>query len=380
MTTLAVSIRRGHRVVRPVPDVGAEPAREPRRAELLPRQPGRPAGRDFGVKLGAGRRASAQRRVVAAGDQMQFEVGARGEPARECDRVDAGADRPGREPQRRRGATRTRGVYERRCASARVCSGGVGFGRALPGQLAGRRARPLDRSSSRSCVVVEHARRARRCSRRRRPARTAVRRRARTLPSRSRSSSPSAVPRAIASRAGSPKPSYSDATQNASRAPVQGVDDAPRLRAEHANERVVEIRSRRPSPRGPTTTSVRRGWPAPNPFDSVDDRRQVLAGFDRPDREHKGLLNAGGGDCRVELVVVARQRARRCRRARPGSASGANPSRSSSRRVNADGAMISDAVAARELEAARVELHAAPRRGVRDAQERDVVHGHDERA
>ena len=374
--------------MRAVPHVGSH--RAPRapgpRACSQARRAGPPVGRDR-VHLGAGRELAPAGVVVAAGERGggRRRRARRGPSrARRCRR----RRRPGaRERRRRRGAPARAAVYEaaqrspvrpehdrlvrrpRRVASAERC----------PREL-GRRALARAPRARAQLVVVEQRVRARRCTPRRRRAGTA----APASPTTSSSAEPSRDGERRAARERlerrEAEASYRDAMQHAAArrmsASTTGHGCSPSTRTNGRS-------SPRPSPQpgGPTTTSSRSVAPrgARRSTASTIVGRS-LRGSTVPTVSTYGASTPALRDRGVDLGVGARRR-RVDAEQRDLHVFGAEALRgSSSTRVNDDGAITRSACRRATSSARRWKRDAAPRRDVRDAEERDVVHGHDERA
>ena len=108
------------RVVRTVPHVGSDPFGERGRAELLPREPCRSTLGDLGVDHGLRRDVDPTRRVAAAGEQVELEIGAGAQAAGELDRVHARADGSSRNRRDIKEQAHEAAVYERVARSMAV--------------------------------------------------------------------------------------------------------------------------------------------------------------------------------------------------------------------------------------------------------------------
>ena len=258
-------------------------------------------------------------------------------PRRDRDRVHAGARRDGPGPPRRRAARAPGGVYEPARGRGRSRRRGGGPRRTVPVELGGAGGagaaqlgpQRSSSSSTRSSCSAQAS-----TSPGANSSAGAV---ARTLRAPSPSSRPSATPRAIASTAGSPKPSYSDARQNTAGAAVERVEHRPRLRAEDADERPVEAAHLAPpgrtgddqrevGMRAPELARPRaRGW------------ARSLRGSTVPTVSTYGGWTPARATGAVDLVGVARRGRVDPERDDRDAARRANPSRSSSRAVKSDG-------------------------------------------
>ena len=228
--------------------------------------------------------------------------------------------------------------------------------------------------------VVEQLGRARPRTRRRRRAGRAARRRRRpprpTTPTPPRAARRARSLRARAVR--SPRSATRCRTRrrggSARRLPATAVSPST------AHERPVDACPPRPQPGGPTTTSSRSGVPRARrarPHSTIVGRS--LRGSTVPTVSTYGGVTPARRDHRVDLVVGADSGRIDAERARRRSTAASKPSRTSSSRVNVDGAMTSVGMPPGQLEPAAVEAHAARGGDVRDAEERDVVHRDDER-
>ena len=149
------------------------------------------------------------------------------------------------------------------------------------------------------------------------------------------------------------------------------------MRADDAYERPIEPAHLAPSA-WPGDDQGQVGARAADLLDRVHDRGEILARLDRADRQHVRRLHAGPGDGAVDLVGVARRRRVDAER---------NDCDAVAREALAFELVAGELrrndhqrrVASCEREAPGVEADAALRRHVRQAQERDVVHRHDER-
>ena len=313
-----------HRVVRAVPHVGPQRASASAAAAgLLPREPGRaggPAPRRARSAPGASVRP-ARGSSSLPGEQVEVDVGVRGESRRQRHRVHPGADRARgyrgdieehahgaavyESPQALRARSATRPFVRRRRAPAAECAHVSSAARARP-RAASSRAQlvvveePFERVGARLDVAGAGTA----APRRRRPPRAPSLRRPRAARRAPAPRAPGARSLRNATRCSTPPARRSSASttdhgcspSTRTNGPVDALDTDP--------SRAARRRRARGSGRARAADAL----------DRVDDRRQILARLDRADGQHVRRVDADASRPR-----------RRCRR-RCASSGGSTPS------------------------------------------------------
>ena len=360
------SVAQRHRVVRAVPHVGADPIARASRPQVCSHTSrARPRGREPRRAASPSGASAAQRSVSSRRvSEMQFDAGARGQPAGERPRVDAGAGRAGRH---RRDVEQH--AHRAQSKSQPVADAGPTASRNASTCAAADASQVSDSRAARSAPLQL--------------ARAARRRRGRVRGRRcSASTSPGGNSRPASPTTSVSAESSAATTRRAARERFERGKPEPLVARRDAATRRAPVRARRRRATAAVRARARRAGRGrrPRPIPAV--RRRRARGRVACVRSRCSASTIVGRSLRGSTVpTVSRYGARTPARATVASISsgsrgtgrltpsgasttpsGSKPSRISSTRVNADGASTSDASRRAMLEAALVERHAAARR------------------